>query len=137
MSIELLHTSKPNNAVFVIKINPKDGCVKRDNKIIIQDNYDGTFFLYNSFVTQNNFTEELECMLKPLPDIDKLIRAFQETELREMQRKNPFAITIYVKEERVLTATVCDVTVPISIDQMESFKDTDSIITENFIYELI
>tara|TARA_B100000214_G_C23908100_1_gene599870 strand:+ start:643 stop:1053 length:411 start_codon:yes stop_codon:yes gene_type:complete len=136
MSIELLHTSKPNNAVYVIKVNPKDGCVKRDNKIIIQDNYDGTFFLYNS-LKKNNFTDKLECMDKPLSDIDKLINAFQETELKEIQETNPFSIIIYVKEERVLTATVCNVTVPISIDQMESFKDTDAIITEKFIYELV
>lgn len=147
----IFNSSKPNTPVFVVKINLEEGSVKRgeymviqdkfSDYIIIQDNFNGTFLwkrenrLGTTETTETFCDENLDVV--PLSAIDKLIQAFQETEGRRLQEIHPFCIIIYVEEKRVLTATINNITIPISIDKMEAFRNTDAIITEKFVYELI
>lgn len=126
-----------NTPTFLIQVNVEDGIVKvkgNNTDFNIQDNFDETFSYSEG--GEKIITEFTDCSYK-LNEIDKLIRAFQETSARTLQEKYPFCHLIYVEEKRILTATIKGITIPITIEKLEAFKGTDAIITEQFVYELI
>ena len=137
----IFNSSKPNKPVFVVKINLEEGSVKIGDYMVIQDNFNGTFLWKREIRMGTKETTETFCdenlNVVPLSAIDKLIQTFQETEGRRLQEIHPFCNLIYVEEKRVLTATINDITIPITIEKMEAFRNTDAVITEQFVYELI